>query len=251
MDFWRGSLVVAVPWLEIERQVLATLNALAGNQESERETIYTQTSALLSTQIGDEAFYRAKVRDMVVEAHQQTIRFICLTDGHPRRVLYRQTASVAHLASLPSSMGPYGDFTATVGGSPLKLKPHQSPNEVDEILRDAGALHGVTVGYYAIDGNVLHATQSPVTVEYYEYPRPVTDPSQLGNLFDSLLDVCAVPDEFVQVVVQVACGLLSLTPASGREDVASAHFTMATQLLRELGINVTPNDFYQQNGTAQ
>ena len=38
---------------------------------------------------------------------------------------------------------------------------------------------------------------------------------------------------------------------SGREDVASAHFTMATQLLRELGINVTPNDFYQQNGTAQ
>ncbi len=237
---------MAVPWLEIERQVFATLNALAGNSESDRETVYVQASVLLSAQVGDEAFFRSKVRDQIVEAHQQVIRFICLTDGHPRRSLYRQTASVPHLGTLPSAMGPYGDFT--VAGT-VKLKPHTSASEVDEILRDPGALHGVEVYYYAIDGNTLHATITPVTVEYFDYPRPVTSPGQLDTLFDSTLDVCALPDEFVQVAVQIACGLLSLTPASGREDVAGAHFSTATQLLRDLGINVTPNDFYQ-SGTA-
>ena len=61
---------MAVPWLEIERQVLANLNALGGNAESEKETIYQQTSALTTIQIGDEAFFRTKVRDQIVEAHQ-------------------------------------------------------------------------------------------------------------------------------------------------------------------------------------
>ena len=42
---------MAVPWLEIERQVLANLNALGGNAESEKETIYQQTSALTTIQI--------------------------------------------------------------------------------------------------------------------------------------------------------------------------------------------------------
>lgn len=241
---------MAVPWLEIERQVYSTLNALGGNQESDRQTVYTQTGALATAQIGDEGFFRAKVWDAIVEAHQQTIRFICLTDGHPRRVLYRTTASVAHLGNLPSSMGPYGDFTVTHNAATRKLKPHQSANEVDEIVNDPGSRNGVDIFYYAIDGNVLHATITPVTVEYYDYPRPVTDPSQLGTLFDSLLDVCALPDEFVQVAVQFACGLLSMTAAGGREEVASGHFAAARDLLRELNINVTPNDFYQQNGTA-
>jgi len=242
---------MAVPWLEIERQVYATLNALGGNQESDRETIYTQTSALTNAQVGDEGFFRAKVRDAIVEAHQQTVRFICLTDGHPRRLLYRQTASVAHLGNLPSAMGPYGDFTATVSGVTRKLKPHLSANEVDEALRDAASLNGVEVYYYAIDGGVLHSTVTPVTVEYYDYPRPINDPSQLSTLFDSLLDVCAVPDEFVQVVVQMACGILSLTSASGREGAAAGHFATARELLQDLGITVTSNDYYRQNGTAQ
>lgn len=242
---------MAVPWLEIERQVYATLNALAGNQESDRETIYTQTSVLTNTQIGDEGFFRSKVRDAIVEAHQQTIRFICLTDGHPRRVQYRQTASVAHLGNLPSAMGPFGDFTVTVSAVTHKLKPHLSANEIDEILRDSASLNGITVYYYAIDGNVLHSTITPVTVEFWDYARPVNDPSQLAGLFDSLLDVCAVPDEFVQPVVQIACGLLALTFASGREGQEQAHFAMAEKLLKELGINVTPNDFYRTNGTAQ
>lgn len=242
---------MAVPWLVIERQVYATLNSLGGNSESDRETVYTQTSALTTTQVGDEGFFRSKIRDAIVEAHQQTIRFICLTDGHPRRVLYRQTASVAHLANLPSAMGPFGDFTVTVSATTHKLKPHLSPNEVDEIVNDSGSRNGVDLFYYAIDGNVLHATQTPVTVEYFDYPRPINDPSQLSTLFDSLLDVCAVPDEFVQVVVQIACGLLALTFASNREGQEQAHFAMAEKLLKEMGINVTPNDFYRANGTAQ
>lgn len=242
---------MAVPWLVIERQVLSGLNSLGGNSESDRETIYTQTSALTTTQIGDEGFFRSKIRDAIVEAHQQTIRFICLTDGHPRRVLYRQTASVAHLANLPSAMGPFGDFTVTVSATTHKLKPHLSPNEVDEIVKDSGSRNGVDLFYYAIDGNVLHATQSPVTVEYFDYPRPINDPSQLSTLFDSLLDVCALPDEFVQVAVQIACGLISLMSASGREAAAAGHFATARELLRDLGINVTPNDFYRENGTAQ
>lgn len=242
---------MAVPWLDIERQVYATLNALGGNSESDRQTIYTQSGVLTSTQVGDEGFFRAKVWDAIVEAHQQTIRFICLADGHPRRVLYRSTTSVAHLGNLPSAMGPFGDFTATVNAVTYKLRPHLSATEVDEIANDSGSRNGVDLFYYAIDGNVLHATQTPVTVEYFDYPRPVNDPGQLSTLFDSLLDVCAVPDEFVQVVVQIACGLLALTFASGREGQEQAHFAMAEKLLKELGINVTPNDFYRSNGTAQ
>lgn len=239
-----------VPWLEIERQVLADLNVLGGNSESDRETIYQQTSALSTAQIGDEAFFRTKVRDQIVEAHQQTIRFICLADGHPRRVLYRQTASVAHLGTLPSSMGPYGDFTCTFNSEPRKLKPHLSASEIDDIQNDLLSRNGVDQFYYAIDGHTLHATQTPVTVEYFDYPRPVTDPSQIGTLFDSLLDVCAVPDEFVQVVVQIACGLLAMTYAGNREGQEQAHFTMAEKLLKDLGINVTPSDFYRINGTS-
>lgn len=241
---------MAVPWLEIERQVYATMNALAGNSESDREAAFTATSALTSGQIGDQGFFRSKVREAIVEAHQQTIRFICLTDGHPRRVLYRQTTSVAHLGLLPSSMGPYGDFTVTSSGSPVKLKPHLSVNEIDEVLRDNASLNGTLQFYYAIDGTVLHSTITPVTVEYFDYPRPVNDPSQLSTLFDSVLDVCAVPDEFVQVVVQIACGLLALTFASGREGTEQAHFGVAEKMLKDLGINVTPNDFYRQNGTV-
>lgn len=245
---------MAVPWLDIERQVLANLNVIGGNSESDRETIYTQTSVLTNAQIDDEGFFRAKVRDQIVEAHQQVIRFICLTDGHPRRVLYRQTASVAHLGNLPSSMGPFGEFRATI--TPLSavgtLRPHLSATEVDEIARDLNVHLGAPMPYYAIDGNVLHSVYSPVTVEYYDYPRPVTDPSQLSTLFDSLLDVCAVPDEFVQPVVQVACGLLAMTFAGGREGQEQAHFGLAERMLRELGISVTVNDFYRQNaGSAQ
>ena len=243
---------MAVPWLEIERQVLANLNALGGNAESEKETIYQQTSALTTIQIGDEALFRTKVRAQIVEAHQQTIRFICLTDSHPRRSLYRQTASVAHLATLPSSMGPYGDFQATASETAevVKLRPHLSAQEVDDLVRDPSSRNGAPMPYYAIDSNTLHSVYTPVTVEYYDYPRPITDPSQLSTLFDSLLDVCAVPDEFVQVVVQIACGLLCLTFASNREGQEQAHFTMAEKLLKEAGINVTPSDFYRINGTA-
>jgi len=241
---------MATPWLSIERMVMSELNLIPGDTEAAREAIFVQTSVITTSQVADEAFNRAKIRAAIVEAHQQIIRFICLTDGHPRRSLYRQVTNVNHLGQLPSAMGPYGNFSYDDAGEIKVLSPHIDPREVDAIVNDLASANGVRLYYYAIDSGTLHATVSPVIVESFDYPHPISDPSQLSTLFDSVLDLIAAPDEFVLAIKFLACGILALTAASFQEGAAS-YLSLAETLLKELGITVTMSDFYKQNQTAQ
>jgi hypothetical protein len=227
---------MATTWQALESQVLTLLNAQEAVSVSGVETIYQATAAKTDADIGDQVFFLSRIRDAIVDAHQQVIRFICLTEGHPRRGAFRSVVSVAHRDALPDALA-YGAFYYSTNEL-----TERAAEEVDAIRRDTASLNGVEVYYYAKSGNVLLATVTPVDVEIFDYDRPVSHPSALSTLFESDTNEIAAPDEFVPAIVHMASGHLALT-AGSMQDQSAQHFALAVQSLKGIGIRVETADF--------
>lgn len=229
----------------IESKVLTQLNAHESTSATSAETLYQKITAKSSaTDIGDEAFFLSRVRDAILDAEHQVIRFICQTEGHPRRTQWRNTTSLAltnNAVALPTAFA-YGRFSAS-----NRELDERSPSEVDAMIRDTAYLNGVAIYYYAKSGNTLIATTSPVTLEYFDRAKPAAaaHPSTLSTLFDSNTDLMEAPDEFAEAIVFMACGALALTAGSFQEQ-ANSYFRLATEIMAQEGVKAVPHDLSDQ-----
>ena len=100
---------MSTSYQSLESKVLTQLNAHESTSVASAETIYKKITAKADSEIGDEAFFLSRVRDAIIDTEHQVIRMICLTEGHPRRDIFRDTTSVAHRGLLPSAFC-YGSF---------------------------------------------------------------------------------------------------------------------------------------------
>lgn len=233
---------MAIYWQTAERQLISLLDLYEAEDIAEAETIYKQTDALTSDNIADEAFPISKIRDALVEAYVQIGRLLCLTEGHPRRSVFRQTSTVAHGGVLPSCIGPYGSFT-----SGTRILRELSTDDIDAVKSDPDSSQGVELPYFAKDGNVLYSLLTPVTVEYFTVTRPVDHPSQLATLFDQSADVCLLPEEYLPALVNLAAGMLASTSA-GLVGDAAGYFGVAEKLLRDMQVNIVTTDYKEHRG---
>jgi hypothetical protein len=226
---------MSTSYQSLESKVLTQLNAHESTSATSAETIYKKITAKADSEIGDEAFFLSRVRDAIIDAEHQVIRMICLTEGHPRRDIFRDTASVAHRGLLPSAFC-YGSFYKAT-----RELEKRTPAEIEAILRDSDALNGVEVYYYATSSNFLLSTVTPVTVEFFDRDKPVSHPTGLAALFDSDTDVMTAPDEFGEAIVFLACGSLALT-AGGFQDQSANYFRLAAEIMAQEGVKAVPHD---------
>ena len=231
---------MAVTYQSLESQVMLEMNAHLAATVAAAESIYAKTTAKADAEVGDSLFFLSRIREAIIDAQQQVIRFICRTEGHPRRVNYRTVQSVAHRGTLPSAMA-YGAVYYGSGSTSREMD-ELAPSDITSFLNDAGASNGVAAYYYAKSGNMLLCTVTPVNVETFDYTRPVSHASGLAALFDSTSDVIGAPDEFVPAIVHLACGHLALTAGSYQEQ-AAAHFQVAKDALEGAGVRVETGDF--------
>lgn len=232
--------MATVVYTVFERQVLALLNVLKSDSATTAEANYVLATALTVTEINDPAFPPAFVRDLIVEAAGQVIRFVCLTEGHPRRADYRTTASIAHAGVLPSAIA-YGRVSHT--GTGQEMYPVDSPNQINDVLADTGSANSAVFYEYSFSGDTMLLSQTPATLEYFTYTRPAATPAALAALFDGTATVTMGP-EFVPVVVNYAVGMGCLKTGSYL-DQGSAHLALAERLLTQLGVRVEPADFFK------
>jgi hypothetical protein len=151
-------MAITVTWQAAERDLLSLLDLIEAADSASAEAVYTQTTPIGSANINDEAFYPAKLRSALVDAYVQIARMLCLTESHPRRVLFRHTADVNDGESLPSCIGPYGLFK-----SGDRLLREVGLDVIDAVKRDPSSTAGVQMPYFAKDGNTLVSLLSPVT----------------------------------------------------------------------------------------
>ncbi len=224
------------PWAFIESETYNRLNNLASTSIATADAAY-RTIPKTDTQVGDEAFPKTAIREAIVDVILEVISFICSTEGDPRRAQYRLTASVAHGGLLPSGMGPYG--AVSFGNRPMVPR---AASIVAQRAANPNSMYSVGVYFFAIDGDTFYATQSPCTVEYFNYERPADTYTELDALFDSVTDYAPIPDEFAVNVADGAAGRLAMKAGSFIE-AAQAYLNAYYQALASKGLKVTRPDF--------
>lgn len=232
-------MAITVTWQSAERDLLSLLDLIEAEDAAAAEAVFVGTSPISTGSINDEAFYPAKLRSALVDAYVQIARMLCLTESHPRRVLFRKTINVNDGDPLPSCIGPYGLFK-----SGTRLMRELSLDDIDAIKADPGSALGVEQPYFAKDGNTLVSLLTPVTVEYYDVDRPVDHPSKLATLFDEATDKIGLPDEMVLALVQMAAGIVAST-AAGLVGDAGGYFAVSEKLLRDFGVDIEKTDFFE------
>ncbi len=235
---------MSTAYQSLENKVLTQLNAHESTSVTAAEAIYQGTALKTDASIADEAFFLSRVRDAILDAEHQVIRMICLTEGHPRRSIWRSTTTLTLINNavvMPTAFA-YGRLSYS-----NRELDERSAAEVDAMIRDTDYLNGVAVYYYAKTGNTITATVSPILLEYFDRTKPAaaSHPSTLSTLFDSTADVMEAPDEFAEAIVFLACGSLALTAGSLQEQSAS-YFRLAAEILAQEGVKAVPHDLSDQ-----
>lgn len=229
---------MSTPWPVIENMVLSRIAALKASDEVEGETNYLAIPKT-NTQMEDAAFNRSAVRDMILDVTIEVVGFICKNEGDPRRINFAVLILLSNGATVPSSMGPYGNIADNLTGRALVRR---SVAEVTERVANPGSLWSEPVYFFAIDGITIYHTVALANLEYFNYPRPATDYTNLTNLFSSMANFYPLGDEFAVVVADGAAGRLCMKAGSMVAEGArflDAYYTG----LKERGVSIQPVDF--------
>lgn len=212
-------------WVWLERSVLNRLNLLAGETAAASEATFTKTPPLTAADlsVSENRWPLSALRAQIVDVVLDIARQICENEADPRRLQYRQTTSVANFGLLPTSAGGYGSFIHTDGDGVKRSLEQRAVSHLRDIanfptLCNAGV--GTLVYGYAIDGNTLISSVTPVTVEHFDFTAPATDAASLTTLFSDWLTIAPMPDEFREAAASGSAGLLALNAGSLVEDVA-------------------------------
>lgn len=234
-------MAITTPWPVLEAQVHALLNSLAAGTVAAAETAYAALPKVNDTDIDDAAFPKTFVRRIILQAHQQVVAWVCSTDGHPRRLPFRSVVTLAHLAALPTSISVFGAVYDAVTGR--KLTKLSDPAQITDIVADEGARNGVSLFYWAENGNTFFTTLSGnASVEVFRFDNPAPTDASLSALFDAITDLIYLDDEFANPIVCYAVGVLAAKSASYTEQ-AGLFLSLAEKTLDSLGVKTSPNDF--------
>src|SRR5262245_3573989 len=124
---------MSTPWPWIEAESLQRVNGLKTDSPADAVASYELVPKTTAV-VDDSAFNLTSVRVACVDTVMEIIKLVCLTDGDPRRLLYRLTALVVHGGNLPTSMGPYGAIFDSITGRTLE---DRSATEVAEMRENA------------------------------------------------------------------------------------------------------------------
>jgi hypothetical protein len=205
---------MSTPWPWIEGEVLHRLNDIKADDAALIIASY-ETVPRTANEADDVGFALTAVRVGIVDTVMEMIGNICRTDGDPRRLLYKLTATVAHGGDLPSSMGPYGAIFDALTGRSLE---DRSAQEIADMRDNVNFVYGnppPTFFYKAQDGQkIYHTLPGNASVEYFDFPRPVTTYTALNTLFGSMANFAPIPDEFGVVAADGAAGRIAGKAAS-------------------------------------
>jgi hypothetical protein len=228
---------MSTPWPWIEAEALQRVNGLKTDSPSDAVVSYELVPKTTAV-VDDSAFNLTSVRVAVVDTVMEIIKLINLTDGDPRRLLYRLTALVAHGGNLPTSMGPYGAIFDAGTGRHLE---DRSATEIQDIRDNVNLAYGdppPAFFYKAVDGQKLyHTLAGNATVEYFDFPRPATTYSALATLFGSMANFAPIDDEFGVVAADGAAGRIAGKAGSLISEAAN-FMQLYYQGLKDRGLNV-------------
>lgn len=230
----------------IEREVMDLLNILKSDDVATAESTFVKSSGLVDSDVDDAAFPKSAVRRHILTAQQLIVLAIIQTEGHPRRRDYMKTTNVAHLAQLPSGIGPIGAIYDDVTGESYTLR---SVDDVNRIRRNPISVGGVTptFRYYALDGTRIFLTNSYAILEYADY-NDFAGFSQAN--IDAAFSTSAVlsfttillPDEFAPALV-FASVAIAAGKAAGYTDAGSYYGQLFQAAMEIQGVRKVPLDF--------
>jgi len=223
---------MATPWITIEQETLALINALLTDDVTGAETNY-RAIPKTATQIDHPGFHPTFVRESIIDAVMLIVGWVCASEGHPQAAQFRQQASVAHGGLLPVSMGPYGPVRDT--GTGRILAQRANPAEVTAIVDDITDLGGAVAYIYAIDGATLYCSPTPAQVTYTYYDRPAATVAQVDALFTSTATVLPLGDQFATPVKLLALHCLAMKKGA-MLDISGAAGAAAIDALTALSV---------------
>jgi hypothetical protein len=228
---------MSTPWPWIEAEALQRLNALKTDSSADAVISYELVPKTTAV-VDDAAFNLTSVRVACVDTVMEIIKLVCLTEGYPRRLLYRLTALVAHGGNLPSSMGPYGAIIDPLTGSTLE---DRSATEIAEMRANVNNAFGDPPPEFfhkAIDGQRLyHTLAGNALVEYFNFDRPATTYAALAALFGSMANFAPIDDEFGVVAADGSAGRAAGKAGSLISEAAN-FMQLYYKGLEDLGLNV-------------
>ncbi|HMY71192.1 MAG TPA: hypothetical protein PLQ88_05125, partial [Blastocatellia bacterium] len=155
---------MAIYYFTAERGTYGLLTALKSDSVTDAETNYRAASLVADTNVVNAMYPLTLVRKTLLDVERMICSAICRTEGHSRRVNFRQEVDKSHGDALPSSVGGIGAVRDADGN----YLARREPETVRELRGDnrIKPLPAFTApNYWAWDGGVFSCTLDGVAAK--------------------------------------------------------------------------------------
>jgi hypothetical protein len=231
---------MSIYYFTAERGTFGLLTTFKSDSVADAETNYRAASLVSDTNIVNAMYPPTLVRKTLLDLERLICTAICRTEGHARRVNFRQEVDKSHGDSLPSSIGGIG-AVRDVDGNYLTRRDPDNIRELRGNNRIKSLPSFTAPGYWAWDGSVFFCTMEDVAakVEIFLPAFPVIDAfADYDAPFVTVSPVAAlVPDEFELAWAIGAAGLLASKVGTFPEE-SSSYLELFQGLMAQQGVKL-------------
>lgn len=231
---------MAIYYFTAERGTYGLLTAFKSDSVTDAETNYRVAALVSDTSIINAMYPPTLVRKTLLDLERLICSAICRTEGHSRRVNFRQEVDKTHGETLPSSVGGIGAVRDADGNYLTRREPDivrelRGDNRINALPTFSGP------DYWAWDGGVFFCTLNGAAakIEVFTPNFPVIDTfADYDAPFVTVAPVAAlVPDEFELAWAIGSAGILASKVGTFPEE-ASSYLELFQGLMSQQGVKL-------------